>query len=148
MAINSVRRRRPKRRNVSRSSQEVRLARVKGEGLAGRAARCGNSLSAVPMSEQRLTRIVIVTNPQGLHARPADMFVKTAMRFQSKIEVVKDSERVDGKSILSMLTLAAMEGTKLSLEATGGDAQQALDALAELFLRNFADEQEKAEAQP
>ena len=96
------------------------------------------------MSELRLTRTVVVTNPQGLHARPADMFVKTALRFQSKIEVVKDSERVDGKSILSMLTLAAMEGTKLSLEATGSDAQQALEALAELFERNFADEEERA----
>jgi phosphotransferase system HPr (HPr) family protein len=94
------------------------------------------------MSEQRLTRDVVVTNPQGLHARPADMFVKTALRFQSKIEVVKDSERVDGKSMLSMLTLAAMEGTKLSLEATGCDAQQALEALAELFIKNFADEEE------
>ena len=93
------------------------------------------------MSELRLTRTVVVTNPQGLHARPADMFVKTALRFESKIEVVKDSERVDGKSILSMLTLAAMEGTKLSLEATGRDAQQALDALAELFVKNFADEE-------
>jgi phosphotransferase system HPr (HPr) family protein len=97
------------------------------------------------MSEQRLTRTVVVTNPQGLHARPADMFVKTALRFKSKIEVVKDSERVDGKSILSMLTLAAMEGTKLSLEATGGDAQQALEALAELFVKNFANDQEMAE---
>lgn len=97
------------------------------------------------MSEQKLTRTVVVRNPQGLHARPADLFVKTALRFQSKIEVIKDSERVDGKSILSMLTLAAMEGTNLSLEATGSDAQQALDALAELFLRNFfVDEQEKA----
>ena len=58
--------------------------------------------------------------------------------------MVKDSERVDGKSILSMLTLAAMEGTKLSLEATGCDAEQALEALAELFVKNFADEQETA----
>lgn len=96
------------------------------------------------MSEPKLTRIVVVNNPQGLHARPADMFVKTALRFQSKIEVVKDSERVDGKSILSMLTLAAMEGTKLSLEATGCDAKEALDALVELFDKNFADDQEKA----
>jgi phosphotransferase system HPr (HPr) family protein len=91
------------------------------------------------MDGQTLTRTVVVINPQGLHARPADMFVKTALRFQSKIEVVKDSERVDGKSILSMLTLAAMEGTKLSLEATGADAQQALDALAELFVKQFAE---------
>jgi phosphocarrier protein HPr len=89
------------------------------------------------MSDEKRTRTVVVTNRQGLHARPADTFVKTASRYQSKIEVIKESERVDGKSILSMLTLAAMEGTKLSIEATGADAEQALDALADLFARNF-----------
>lgn len=92
------------------------------------------------MSSQRSTRTVVVTNPQGLHARPADAFVKTALRFQSKIEVIKDSERVDGKSMLSMLTLAAVEGTKLQLEADGADADEALDALADLFDRNFDEE--------
>ncbi len=89
------------------------------------------------MSDEKRTRTVVVTNRQGLHARPADTFVKTALRYESKIEVIKESERVDGKSILSMLTLAAMEGTKLSIEATGDDAEQALDALADLFARNF-----------
>jgi phosphotransferase system HPr (HPr) family protein len=92
------------------------------------------------MSDQMRTRTVVVTNRQGLHARPADAFVKTALRYQSKIEVIKDSERVDGKSILSMLTLAAMEGTKLQIEATGADAEEALDALADLFARNFDEE--------
>jgi phosphocarrier protein HPr len=92
------------------------------------------------MSRDMQTRIVVVSNPQGLHARPADAFVKTALRFESKIEVVKDGERVDGKSILSMLTLAAMEGTKLAIEATGSDAEQALEALVELFARNFDEE--------
>ena len=89
------------------------------------------------MADQTRTRTVTVTNPQGLHARPADAFVKTALRYSSKIEVIKESERVDGTSILSLLTLAALEGTKLSLEATGSDAEQALEALAELFARNF-----------
>jgi phosphotransferase system HPr (HPr) family protein len=91
------------------------------------------------MDAPKRTREVVVGNPQGLHARPADAFVKTALRFASRIEVVKDSERVDGKSILSILTLAAEEGTKLSIEATGDDAEEALEALAELFARNFAD---------
>jgi phosphotransferase system HPr (HPr) family protein len=93
------------------------------------------------MSEQTLQRTVIVTNPQGLHARPADMFVKVASKFESKVEVVKDSERVDGKSILAILTLAAAEGTALQLEATGRDAAQALDALAELIRQNFSEDE-------
>lgn len=93
------------------------------------------------MSETTAQRTVTVTNPQGLHARPADLFVKLAKRFESKIELVKDSERVDGKSILAILTLAAVAGTTLSIEATGRDAQQALDALSELIAQNFADEE-------
>ena len=56
------------------------------------------------------------------------MFVKLATRFESKVEVVKGNERVDGKSILGILTLAAAEGTTLSIEAAGPDAQEALDA--------------------
>jgi phosphotransferase system HPr (HPr) family protein len=89
------------------------------------------------MAEGTVSRTVVVTNPQGVHARPADMFVKLASQYQSTIEVIKDGERVDGKSILAILTLAAVEGTALQLEATGPDAQAALDALAELIVRNF-----------
>ena len=82
-------------------------------------------------------RTVIVGNPQGLHARPADLFVKLASRYQSTVVVIKDGERVDGKSILAILTLAAVQGTQLRIEATGPDAEDALTALAELFLRDF-----------
>jgi phosphocarrier protein HPr len=92
------------------------------------------------MADGTLTRTVVVTNPQGLHARPADMFVKLASKYQAKVEVIKDGERVDGKSILNILTLAAVEGTPLTIEATGPDAQAALDALAELIMRNFDEE--------
>jgi phosphocarrier protein HPr len=89
------------------------------------------------MTEGTVTRIVVVTNPQGLHARPADMFVKTASQYQSNIEVIKDGERVNGKSILDILTLAAVVGSQLQIEATGPDADAALTALAELVLRDF-----------
>jgi len=89
------------------------------------------------MTDCKAVRIVVVTNPQGLHARPADLFVKLAGQYQSKIEVVKDNERVDGKSILNILTLAAVEGTHLQLEATGSDAEAALDALVSLVEQNF-----------
>jgi phosphotransferase system HPr (HPr) family protein len=89
------------------------------------------------MNESTVSRKVVVTNPQGLHARPADQFVRLASRFSSRVELVKGSERVDGKSILSLLTLAATEGTQLSIEATGSDAEQALEALADLVAHNF-----------
>lgn len=91
------------------------------------------------MADDTRTRTVVVNNPQGLHARPAEVFVKTASQYQAKIEVIKDGQRVDGKSILNILTLAAVKGTQLCLEATGPDAQAALDALSELFKHNFAE---------
>ena len=87
--------------------------------------------------EVKAVRVVTVTNPQGLHVRPADMFVKRAIGFQSKIEVIKGNERVDGKSILAILMLAADAGTELRLEATGPDAEAALDALVELVSQKF-----------
>jgi phosphotransferase system HPr (HPr) family protein len=93
------------------------------------------------MSGSKCVRNVTITNPQGMHARPADMFVKLANRFASNIVIVKGSERVDGKSILGLLTLAATEGTELSLEADGPDAEAALTALAELVAQNFAEDE-------
>ena len=80
---------------------------------------------------------VTVLNPQGLHARPADLFVKKASQFKSRIDIIKDNERVDGKSILGVLTLVAVQGTELKIEANGPDADVALAALAELFERQF-----------
>ncbi len=86
---------------------------------------------------QTVSREVIVANEQGLHARPADLVAREARRWQSRIEVVGKAQRVDGKSILDLLTLAAEAGTRLVLEATGPDASEALDALGSLFEQNF-----------
>jgi phosphotransferase system HPr (HPr) family protein len=91
------------------------------------------------MADGCLTKSVVVTNPQGLHARPADLFVKLASQYQAKIEVIKDGERVDGKSILAILTLAAVAGTRLDLEASGPDAEAALNALSELIQHDFGE---------
>lgn len=84
-----------------------------------------------------VSRNVTVINPQGVHARPADMFAKTAQRFQSTVEVVKEGQRVDGKSIINLLLLGATQGTVLELSAQGPDAEEALIALAELFTQGF-----------
>jgi phosphotransferase system HPr (HPr) family protein len=95
------------------------------------------------MSEVNLTRTVVVANSQGLHARPANLIMKLASQYQSRIELVKGNERVDGKSILEILTLGAEPGTSLVIEAAGPDAEAALDALAELFASEFADVEEE-----
>ena len=93
------------------------------------------------MSELTVAGTVTVSNPQGLHARPAEMFVKLANQFDARIEVFKDRECVDGKSILGMLTLFAVQGTQLSIRATGFDVPDALKALAGLFEEGFAEKQ-------
>jgi phosphotransferase system HPr (HPr) family protein len=89
------------------------------------------------MSESKWSRTVVVINPQGLHARPADLIVKAASRFASNVEIVKGQERVDAKSILAIFTLAAMPGTELVVEADGPDAEHAVETLCELFDRGF-----------
>jgi phosphocarrier protein HPr len=73
-----------------------------------------------------------VALPAGvaLHARPAGLFVKTAMRFQSRVSVGAGDKVADAKSILAVLALGALGGTVLHLSAEGDDAPAALDALA------------------
>jgi phosphotransferase system HPr (HPr) family protein len=100
------------------------------------------------MDERTATRLVVITNPQGLHARPADLFVRLANTYQATIEIVKDRQRVDGKSILNLLMLAAEQGTSLELVATGPDAEEALDALARLIERDFQEPPTEANASP
>ncbi len=70
--------------------------------------------------------------------RPADAFVSLARTFESQIALSKDAEAADGKSILSIITLAAAKGDQLLIRARGADASQAIDALAELVEQNFA----------
>jgi len=92
------------------------------------------------MAEITVSKTVTVLNPQGLHARPVDLFVKLANQFDARIEVIKDGERVDGKSILSVLTLAAEQDAQLLIEAFGPDAEVAVNALVELVESGFTDE--------
>lgn len=89
------------------------------------------------MNTTPLTRTVTVRNPQGLHARPADMLVRLANQFESKILIGIEGEVVDCKSILALLTLGAAQGTELSLSAEGADAADALQSISELFEAGF-----------
>ena len=85
-------------------------------------AGASNETNRMTISQQTVSREVVVGIPQGLHARPADLLAREAQRWQSRIEVVGSAQRVDGKSILDLLTLAAEAGTRLVVEATGPDA--------------------------
>ena len=85
-------------------------------------------------------RTVTITNRAGIHARPAAMLVQTANRFASDITMEKDSERINGKSIMGIITLGATYQSQISIIAEGTDEQQAVDALAALFEKKFEEE--------
>ncbi len=86
-----------------------------------------------------IKRKVKIHNPQGLHARPASAFVKIASKFESEVTVRKDDEAVNGKSIMGLMTLAAIQGTIIEIEASGPDAEKVVDEL-EKFLLSDGDE--------
>ncbi|MCS1409111.1 MAG: HPr-like protein Crh [Verrucomicrobia subdivision 3 bacterium] len=83
------------------------------------------------------TRAFTVNNKLGIHARPAALFVKVANQFEADVLVKKDGERINGKSIMGLMMLAAGPGSVLTVEASGQDADQVLDKLEELVARNF-----------
>ena len=89
------------------------------------------------MSHCKRSQLVTITNPQGLHMRPAYVFAEAASKFESKIELVKNDLRIDGKSVLSILTLGASEGAEVTIEATGNDADTAIGILQELLASGF-----------
>ena len=91
------------------------------------------------MSTQ-ISKDLTIENRNGLHARPSALFVKTASRFRSEIRVEKDEERVNGKSIMGLMMLAAGKGSVLRVTAEGEDATTVLTELEELIRTRFGEE--------
>jgi phosphocarrier protein len=91
------------------------------------------------MDDDLVRRQLCVTNPEGLHARPAAKLVQLANQFQCEITLVRGSQRHDAKSIMDLMTLAAEQGSKLLLEARGCDAHVAADAIEKLFVEGLGD---------
>ena len=85
----------------------------------------------------KITKELVVSNKLGIHARPAAMFVRMANRFDCNIFVEKDGERVNGKSIMGLMMLAAGPGSTLTVLAEGGDAARAVHELEGLLKRKF-----------
>ena len=85
-------------------------------------------------------RMVTIRNRAGMHARPAALLVKTASSFASQISIEKDNERVNGKSIMGVITLGATFNTPLKVIADGPDEAQAVDAIEKLFERRFEED--------
>ena len=84
-----------------------------------------------------LTKELTIANKSGIHARPAAMFVKIANRFGCDIFVEKDGEKINGKSIMGLMMLAAGPGSKVTLHVKGVDGPAAIAELEELVNRKF-----------
>lgn len=95
---------------------------------------CPDNMSS---ARKEISRDLVVSNKLGIHARPAAMFVKTASRFDCDIFVEKDNERVNGKSIMGLMMLAAGPGSRLKVIAAGSDSAQALAEIEALLKRKF-----------
>ena len=82
---------------------------------------------------------VTVLNSVGLHARPATFFIQRANEFKSSIWVEKDERRVNAKSLLGVLSLGIVKGSKISIIADGSDEDEAVKTLVELIESNFSE---------
>jgi phosphocarrier protein HPr len=85
------------------------------------------------------SRAVPVVNQLGMHARAAAKFVHLASRFQSRVRVARDTDEMDGKSIMGLLLLAAARGTTITISADGADEAEAIAALCELVGAGFGE---------
>ena len=82
-----------------------------------------------------------IINRLGLHARACAKLVKTAGLYSSEIWIIKEDTRADAKSIMSLMMLAASQGTRLTLIAEGADAEQAIAGVHELICDRFGEEE-------
>ncbi len=94
-------------------------------------------LSRKSDSDSKISKELTIVNRLGMHARPSAMFVKTASKFRSDIWVEKDGERVNGKSIMGLMMLAAGQGSKLLVCCEGADADKALAEIEAIIARKF-----------
>ena len=84
---------------------------------------------------------ITIINKLGLHARAAAKLINTTTRFSADIRIIKDDREVDGKSIMSVMMLAASKGTELTITANGTDQEDAISAIATLINNRFDEEE-------
>jgi len=85
-------------------------------------------------------REIEVVNRLGVHARPAAAIVHAVLKFQCEVHFIHEGARINAKSIMGLLTLAATQGTRLRVVCEGEDADQAMDAVSDLFARGFGED--------
>ena len=89
---------------------------------------------------QKIEKEIAIVNRLGLHARPAAMFVRIASRYRSEVWVEKEGEKINGKSIMGLMMLAAGQGSKLKIFCEGPDADKVMEELEELIQQKFNEE--------
>jgi phosphocarrier protein len=84
-----------------------------------------------------IERVVEVLNRAGIHARPAALIVKVANQFSSQLYMEKDRMKINGKSIMGIITLGAAYKSQITITTEGPDEEDAIDAIEKLFLNRF-----------
>ena len=92
------------------------------------------------MMTDKLSATAQITNKRGLHARASAKVVEAAARFKSEITILKDGQRVNARSIMGLMMLAASLGSEIGLEAEGPDAEAAMTAMLALIEAKFGEE--------
>lgn len=90
--------------------------------------------------DQELHEEMLIVNPLGMHARPAAALVQTVLQFSSDVHLQVDGHRVNAKSIMGLLTLAAAQGSRVTVVCKGPDAEAAMNAVRSLIASGFGEE--------
>jgi phosphocarrier protein HPr len=94
----------------------------------------------VPVREGAIVRVMTICNRKGLHARASAKFVQTVEKYEADVRVMRCGETVGGTSIMGLMMLAASPGTSITVEATGQDAAEVIEALDALIRSRFGEE--------
>jgi phosphocarrier protein HPr len=92
-----------------------------------------------PTRQGAVVRVFVIRNKRGLHARASAKFVQTVEKFDAQVRVTRGGETVGGTSIMGLMMLAATPGTSITVEATGDEAEQVIEALAALIDSRFGE---------
>ena len=93
----------------------------------------------LPIRDGAIVRVLTICNRKGLHARASARFVQTVEKFDADVRVMRCGEAVGGTSIMGLMMLAAAPGTTITVEATGREAAEAIEALTELVESRFGE---------
>lgn len=104
-------------------------------------ARGDNGPDASAPRADAIVRVMRIVNEKGLHARASAKFVQTVEKFDADVRVSRGGETVGGTSIMGLMSLAAARGTDITVEATGADAQAAIDAIEALVAGRFGEDE-------